>query len=65
MANRCVRDSARSINPFSPLSKIANRLQARQIIDRLCRDVVDNPNDWRERAIDSIATALDVVERRQ
>ena len=65
MANRCVRDSARSINPFSPLSKIANRLQARQIIDRLCKDVVDNPSDWRERAIDSIAAALDVVERRQ
>jgi len=65
MANRCVRDSARSINPFSPLSKIANRLQARQIIDRLCRNVVDCPDTWRETAIEEIATALDVVERRQ
>ena len=65
MANRCVRNSVRVINPFSPLSKIANRLQARQIVDRLCRDVVDNPDGWRERAIESIATALDVVERRQ
>jgi hypothetical protein len=65
MADRCVRDSARSINPFSPLSKIANRLQARQIIDRLCRNVVDSPDTWRDTAIEEIATALDVVERRQ
>ena len=65
MADQAVRDSARSINPFSPLSKIANRLQARQIIDRLCKNVVDSPDTWRETAIEDIASALDVVERRQ
>jgi hypothetical protein len=65
MPTKPVARSRACVTPLSPLSKIANRLQARQIIDRLCRDVVDNPNDWRERAIDSIATALDVVERRQ
>lgn len=65
MATDRVRESARVINPFSPLSKIANRLQARQIIDRLCKDVVDHPDTWRDRAIEEIAVALDVVERRQ
>ena len=53
------------INQFSPLSRIANRVQARQIIDRLCKNVVDSPDTWRETAIEEIATALDVVERRQ
>jgi hypothetical protein len=65
MATDHVRPRARPINQFSSLSSIANRLQARQIIDRLCKDVVDNPNNWRERAIEEIATALDIVERRQ
>jgi hypothetical protein len=65
MANRCVRDSARSINPFSPLSKIANRLQARQIVDGICRNVVDHPDTWRQLAIEEIALQLDICERRQ
>jgi hypothetical protein len=65
MANRCVHDSVRVLNEFSPLSKIANRLQARQIIDRLCKNVVDSPDTWRETAIEDIASALDIVERRQ
>jgi hypothetical protein len=65
MAAKSMSGIARSINPFSPLSKIANRLQARQIIDRLCKNVVDSPDTWRESAIEEIATALDVVERRQ
>jgi hypothetical protein len=65
MATDHVRHRARPINQFSSLSRIANRLQAREIIDRLCKDVVDHPDTWRERAIESIATALDVVERRQ
>jgi hypothetical protein len=65
MAAKAVRGITRSINPFSPLSKIANRLQAREIIDRLCRNVVDHPDTWRETAIQDIAVALDIAERRQ
>jgi hypothetical protein len=65
MASRDVRPRARPINQFSSLSRIANRLQAREIIDRLCRNVVDHPDTWRETAIQDIATALDIVERRQ
>jgi hypothetical protein len=65
MAPTHVRPHARAINPFSKSEHIANGLQARRIVERICKNVVDYPDTWRELAIDEIALQLDVAGRRQ
>lgn len=65
MAASHVRPRARSINPLSSSTHIANELIARRVVDGICKNVVDAPYAWRELAIDEIALQLDVAGRRQ
>jgi hypothetical protein len=65
IANRCVRDSARVFNPNPPRDpQQASDLLARQIVDGICKNVVDHPETWRRLAIEEIALQLDVAGRR-
>jgi hypothetical protein len=42
-------------------NSIANKLLARAIFDDICANVVNDPDHWRQRAIEEIALHLDIA----
>jgi hypothetical protein len=48
-------------NPLSRAETVANKLLARAIVDDICTNVVNDPDHWRQRAIEEIALHLDVA----
>jgi hypothetical protein len=63
MVTPSVTRTRASFNPLSKSETIANKLLARAIVDDICTNVVNDPDHWRQRAIEEIALHLDVASR--